>query len=478
MLMTVARRAGGYVRISDAREDDTAGVDRQEADCRALAERRGWTVTEVYPENDTSAFKRRRVELPDGTTALRVVRPAFRKLLDDLAAGAIDALVAYDLDRIARDPRDLEDLIDVVEQHKIPTAAVTGSLDLSTDAGITMARIMVAVANKSSRDTARRVARKQLEMAEQGIPGGGGIRTFGYDRTGMLVVEAEAEIVRELARRIVDEEATLTELARDLTSRSVPTVQGAPIWSSRSVHSVVTKARNAGLRSHKGEIVGKAAWPAILDEQTWRDVLLVLAGRAAGHTTKLQRWLNSVLLCSLCDRPLVGGRAPHKGHRYWCNTVKGGCGKIVINAQDTERVVTEMILGYLKRPDVLADLHRQTSRKATAQARADAAAAQAQLNELAEMWGKRQVTTAEYMAARRPIEDELRTTKAILSAGVPAGVRKLLAATDLPAGWEELTPAECRDTARVVFPNGIVVRPGKRGEFRYQAERLAPVDWA
>lgn len=475
--MTVARRAGAYVRISDAREEDTAGVDRQEADCQALAERRGWAITEVYPENDTSAFKRRRVELPDGKTALRVVRPAFRTLLDDLAAGAIDALVAYDLDRIARDPRDLEDLIDVVEQNKIPTAAVTGSLDLSTDAGITMARVMVALANKSSRDTSRRVARKQLEMAEQGAPGGGGIRTFGYDRTGMVVVEAEAQIVREMARRILDEDATLTALARDLTERGVPTVQGAPIWSSRSVHSAVTKARNAGLREHNGEIVGKATWPAILDEQTWQDVRLVLAGRAAGHTTKLQRWLNSVLLCSLSDHPLVGGRAPHKGHRYWCNTVRGGCGKIAINAQDTERVVTEMILGYLKRPDVLADLHRQTSRQATAQARTDAAAAQAQLAELAELWGKRRITTPEYMAARRPLEDELRTTQAILGAGVPAGVRKLLAAPDLVAGWGELTPAEWRDVARVVFPNGIMVRPGRKGEFRYQSDRLDPVDW-
>lgn len=476
--MTVARRAGAYVRISDARDEDTAGVDRQEADCRALAARRGWEIVEVYPENDTSAFKRRRVELPDGTVGLRVIRPAFRKLLDDLAAGTINALVGYDLDRVARDPRDLEDLIDVVEQHKIPTDAVTGSLDLSTDAGITMARIMVAVANKSSRDTSRRVARKQLEMAEQGIPGGGGIRTFGYDRTGLIVVEAEAEIIRELARRIVDEDATLTELARDLTARGIATVQGAPTWSSRSVHSAVTKARNAGLREHNGEVVGKAAWPAILEEETWQDVRLVLAARAAGHTTKLQRWLNSVLLCSQCDRPLVGGKGARKQHRYWCHTDKGGCGKIAINAEDSERVVTEMILGYIKRPDVLADMHRQTSRQSTAQARKDAAAAQAQLNELAEMWGKRKITTAEYFTARRPIEDELRSTKAILAASVPTGVRKLLAKPNPGAGdWEGLTPAERRDVARLVFPGGIIVRPGAKGEFRFQAERLDPVDF-
>jgi DNA invertase Pin-like site-specific DNA recombinase len=165
--MPRAIAAGAYVRISDDRAGDAAGVGRQEADCRALAERRGWTVADVYTENDTSAFKRRKVRLPDGSTALRVDRPAFRKLLADLSSGAVGALVAYDLDRIARDPRDLEDLIDVVETHKIPTAAVTGSLDLSNDSGVTMARIAVAIANKSSRDTSRRVARKHLELADR-----------------------------------------------------------------------------------------------------------------------------------------------------------------------------------------------------------------------------------------------------------------------------------------------------------------------
>lgn len=475
--MTDARAAGAAVRISDARLDDTAGVDRQEADCRELAKRRGWTITEVYVENDTSAFKRRRVELPDGTTALRVDRPAFRKLLADLAAGVITALVVYDLDRIARDPRDLEDLIDVVEQHKVPTAAVTGSLDLSTDAGITMARIMVAVANKSSRDTGRRVSRKQLEMAEQGIPSGGGIRTFGYDRTGMRVVETEAEIVREMARRIIEDGDTLTGLARDLTARGVPTVQGAPIWSSRSVHSAVTKARNAGLREHKGEIIGKAVWPAILDQDVWEEVRAVLADRSAGHSVKLQRWLNSVLICSNCRRPLVGGTGPRKTHRYWCHTWKGGCGKIAITAQDTEQLVTDMILGYVKRPDVLADLHRQTSQQSTKQARKDAAADEAQLAELAQMWGQRTITTPEYFAARKPVEERLRTAKAILAVGVPGGVRKLLAAKNTTDGWNTLTPPERRDVARVVFPSGIEVKPGAKGEFRYQGERLDPIDW-
>ncbi|MBA3311299.1 MAG: recombinase family protein, partial [Nocardioidaceae bacterium] len=107
-------RAAILVRISDDRAGEAAGVGRQEKDARALADRLGWQVGEVIIENDVSAYKRRTVTLPDGSAALRVVRPGFRRLLELLALGQVDGLIAYDLDRVARDPRDLEDLIDVV----------------------------------------------------------------------------------------------------------------------------------------------------------------------------------------------------------------------------------------------------------------------------------------------------------------------------------------------------------------------------
>src|SRR5690348_2947507 len=106
--MTKPIRAAILVRISDDRAGDAAGVGRQEKDARALAKRLGWRVGEVFVENDTSAFKRRTVTLPDGSTALRVHRPEFRRLLELMHLGQVDGLIAYDLDRVARDPRDLE----------------------------------------------------------------------------------------------------------------------------------------------------------------------------------------------------------------------------------------------------------------------------------------------------------------------------------------------------------------------------------
>ncbi|HEY8111425.1 MAG TPA: recombinase family protein, partial [Actinomycetes bacterium] len=95
----VPSRAIVLVRISDARNGDTAGVDRQEADAQVLAARLGWAVGETIVENDTSAFKRRQVKLADGRKAMRVVRPGFRRALAALEVGDADGLIAYDLDR-------------------------------------------------------------------------------------------------------------------------------------------------------------------------------------------------------------------------------------------------------------------------------------------------------------------------------------------------------------------------------------------
>jgi DNA invertase Pin-like site-specific DNA recombinase len=312
-------RAIALVRISDARNGDTAGVDRQEQDARKLADRLGWTIGEVIVENDTSAFKRRQVKLPDGRKAMRVVRPGFRRALAALEIGEADGLIAHDLDRVARDPRDLEDLIDVVESKnpRVPVESVTGSLRLANDGDVTMGRVLVAMANKSSRDTSRRVTRKHEELAVNGRPSGGGQRGYGYDRSGMVIRGDEAAVVQEMADKIL-EGWSLGAIATDLQRRGVPTVQGG-LWTSRSVRSIVTGPRVAGLRRYKGRVVAEAAWPAILPRDTWQAVCANLAGRSGGNRNQLRRWLTGVLHCGLCRQPLHAWT--NRGSwRFWCAT--------------------------------------------------------------------------------------------------------------------------------------------------------------
>jgi DNA invertase Pin-like site-specific DNA recombinase len=180
----VPKRPAAYLRISSDRFGLEAGVDRQQEDTNDTRKRLRWPeFVKVYKENDTSAFKKRRVVREDGTIDWVVLRPKFRQLLADLASGEIDGVIFYDLDRLVRRPRDLEDLIDIVEYVKRPVLGATGGhMNLINDSDRHMARIMCVMALKSSEDTSRRVARMHLSTAQDGKIQGR--IAYGWVRTG------------------------------------------------------------------------------------------------------------------------------------------------------------------------------------------------------------------------------------------------------------------------------------------------------
>src|SRR5215472_14847485 len=100
--MGQVRAAGIYARISSDQEGSGAGVQRQLSDCKRLAKQLGWPVVDEYVDNDISAYSAR-------------VRPEYRRLLDDIAAGVLDAVLVYHLDRLTRRPKELEEFLDVLD---------------------------------------------------------------------------------------------------------------------------------------------------------------------------------------------------------------------------------------------------------------------------------------------------------------------------------------------------------------------------
>lgn len=428
-------KTGLYLRISDDRLGEERGVARQETDCRRLAASLGWDILEagVYRENDTSAFQRRTVTLPDGTKARRVVRPKFRRMLEDLADGTIDAVIGYDLDRVARDPRDLEDLIDVCEQTGRPARSVTGSLDLSTDAGITMARVAVAVANQSSRDTSRRVRRVKQDQIAAGRWLGGGKRAYGYTGDRTAIIPAEAEIVREAAARVLAGEG-LGRITNDLRARGINGSLGRP-FARNSLRGVLIRPVVAGLLTYRGEIVGKAPWPAILDEDTWRAVRAEIDSRPRQDTT-LVHWLTGLAVCGLCGSRLRGNDGG-----YLCVASKGGCARIWVSQNHLERLITGLLTQ-----------RAAASPPPTVPTQA-ALVDDSQLAELAAMWGRQEISLAEYRAAREEVVKRLRAA-APERPRLPAWARS----GDLEALWPTLD-AMGRRTVAGAFIEAVVVRP-------------------
>lgn len=352
------KTVGVYVRISRDPSQTERGVRNQEKDCRELAERHGWNVGEVYRENDTSAFRRRVVTLPDGRKAHRVVRPEFRRLLEDIEGGRIDGFVAYDLDRVARDPRDLEDLIDLKESSDAIVQSVTGSLRLENDSDITSARMMVAVANKSSRDTARRVRDAARHRSQAGHYHGGTNPPFGYQvireegqRARLVPHPARAKLVHEAAERILAGDS-LYGVCNDWNDRGITTSTGSH-WRSKTLRNALT---NRGILGET--TAGTKGWDAILDEETFDRLGTLfndparLSFQATSKTYEGKRTMGGGLtICAVCGKNLVS--QVHRGRpRLICHRqATGGCGTVTVDHEHLEEYVFAKVLTALETND-------------------------------------------------------------------------------------------------------------------------------
>lgn len=305
-------RVALYARISEDPKDVRAGVDRQRDDCIALAARRGWDITEHYIDNDLSAYRK------------AVVRPRFEQMLTDLTGGDLDGIVVYDLDRLVRQPRDLERLIDIYEGSDHVFASAEGDIDLQGSGGRTMARVLTAFANKSSSDTGRRVSRAHLEAARKGLPPGGP-RTFGWrDKIELDPVEAAH------ARGAIDQVMNGVPLAavmRDLNERGIKTSKGGE-WTDSGFRFYLRNPRLAGFRAHKGEIMlddlGEPVMglhEPLIGREEWEVLQLRVAkakggGKRPGGRTHM---LSGLLRCGVCGGPMFGdGSRPNGGHVYSC----------------------------------------------------------------------------------------------------------------------------------------------------------------
>src|SRR5580658_5018281 len=256
-------RFGGDVRISDdewVKDERTGelrlsekGVTRQKEDIRALAGKLDVDIVKWYEENDTTAFKKKRIRLPNGRSVWRVIRPEFREMLEDYEDGKIDGVIFYDLDRLARQPRDLEDLIDLVEFYKRPVETVTGNIDLRTSGGRAMARVLVAMANKSSEDTSRRVARAWLQSAQEGRGNRwvGRRRRFGFQPDGTLN-EVEAEGIRQAAKRFLAG-GSWNSVVR-FFGKSGHAPLRARSWTAVSVQQILLNPSTAGIAVYNGSL--------------------------------------------------------------------------------------------------------------------------------------------------------------------------------------------------------------------------------
>lgn len=456
-------QAAIYCRISSDPDGLALGVERQETLCRSEAERRGWAVVEVYVDNDMSAYSGK-------------PRPAYDRMLEDLRQGLRDGVLVVDTDRLTRQPKELEEFIDVADAHGIALANVSGEMDLSTSDGRFRARILGAVARQESEKKSERIMRQRDQMAVKGLPHPKA-RSFGFESDGMTHRDIEASLIRKAARDVLAG-VSMGNVAREWNELGVTTATGRK-WNLRSVSLLLNQPRIAGYRVHRGEIIGDGQWEPIVDQVTWEQLQALFKSRKRGPGRPPRHLLSGILVCGRCEGAMRASGS--KGHPiYSCqkDASRGTCGRLSVHRGHADGEIREQVLatvthagGLAKAVGFLSSSGEETA-KLTAQLERD----RLMLEQLAsDYYDEGLIGRAEFFGNRDRLERRIQTTSRALeraSGTIP----------DIPADyagasrwWDEVDNDQRRVLVEVLIER-IVVRPLDASKpRRFDPERLEPV---
>ncbi|MFF1450134.1 recombinase family protein [Streptomyces sp. NPDC058274] len=461
----------GALTPEEAKERERKGVLKQREDLAALAANMGVPVA-WYEDNNLSAFKR------------RVKRKDFERMLVDLAApGLRGGILAVDIDRLTRQNRDLERVIDIYEGNKQKLGFVTLSgqnFDLSTPDGRFSARIMVSVANKASEDMSRRLKREMLRKAREGEVSGGH-RPFGWEEDRKTARPKEAEMVASQTEAGIQGDSVATVTRRFKEAGFVGRT-GKP-YDRTAVRRILLNPRNAGIRVYQGEplkddegqyVMGD--WDALVSVQSWEALRAkweTNQGAGQSREYRTSTLLSGILRCGACGTRMVAANSASKYPKYRCAEGAGGCGNVSIIRNKTDEVIRQLVTEYLERAAKNLSLAQEPEEKQW-EKEPELTEAETELADIKAMYNAGKIKATTYAILLDDLEgkiEKLRGERALFQATRPSLAPSLDAMKD---GWGQLSIERQRDVVRSVLRSVLVATTRKRGA-GIDLERLTPV---
>lgn len=382
--MAIKGTGATYLRRSKDKKERGRNVAWQKRENRQLAKffaNEDLPESAVYADNDMSA-----------SLFAKKARTDWQRLLLDIEHGPIRRLYSVMVDRITRLPKEIEKLIDLANRGLFDLVIIPNpnydddkdqlpyiAIDLRTPEGVSSIRGMVNNADIEVRNLSIRLKRTARRLRAEGKTDHGVIavgfkgRRHGLDNdAGEVIEETEAERLRIDARRWVNG-VQLSTIALEWSGN----VEGLPMvarpmvshinwrdgtktaqtqWTPGQVRNTLTNPRNAGLRMHKGEVIGKLP-TAIYDAALWADVQNYAEGGTRGpRATKRSKWTGWVICAgkmedgSPCGAVMLWNDATSGAH-FKCVKTQGrrACGKNYCRADALEDVTYKWLLENIDR---------------------------------------------------------------------------------------------------------------------------------
>ena len=357
-------RCAIYTRKSseEGLEQDFNSLDAQREACAAYVlsqASEGWSlVRESYDDG--------------GLSGGSLKRPALQRLLADVAAGKIDTIVVYKVDRLTRSLLDFAKLVEAFDKVDTSFVSVTQSFNTTTSMGRLTLNMLLSFAQFEREVTAERIRDKIAASKAKGM-WMGGTPPLGYEPKGrsLSIVEEHAEIVRDIYRRyraLGNVSLVAAELERDGV-QAPERISGAGRkfgrrpFSKGNLYFILKNPIYVGEIRHRGQIyAGQHA--GIVDREIWNEVQKRLKVNLRGE--RRARAANASPLAGIvfdeAGKPLIPVHAC-KGkvrYRYYVSralqlgSTSDRRTGIRVPAREVENHVAEIIASILDNPTTIA----------------------------------------------------------------------------------------------------------------------------
>lgn len=309
------KRCAIYTRKSTTMglEQDFNSLDAQHEACAAYVRRQpGWTLVEqTYSDG--------------GFTGANIERPAFQRLLADVAAGKIDVVVVYKVDRLSRSLLDFAKVMERFNAGGASFVSVTQNFSTADAMGRLTLNMLMSFAEFEREMIAERT-RDKIAMSRRKGKWTGGPVPFGYSAKDkrLVINEAEAAIVREAFalflqhRRIFAVATSLNDrrqLPRGMAGR--PAKHGLR-WTKDSMRRLLRSPIYVGQMMYGDELY-PGEHPRLVDETTFRRAQRILEGgerELRFNGLNPEYVLRGLLRCGQCGDPMTPA-STRKGNKQW-----------------------------------------------------------------------------------------------------------------------------------------------------------------
>ena len=335
-----------YTRVSTAAQTEGYSLEAQQERLREYADYKNLEIAGEYCDAGKSGKS-------------IVGRPAFLQMLDDISSEKdnISFVLVFKLSRFGRNAADILKSLQLLEDYEVDLICVEDAIDSSTPGGKLTLTILSAVAEIERENiNVQFMAGKMQKILSGGWPGGPA--PYGYRSVNKeLVVEPEeAEIVKLIFDRYIQDDGTLNGVAIWLNNNGYSRISKGEVkpftydfivnvLDNPTYHGKINYFRRTNLKgvrkNPKDAVEVDGIHEAIIDEALWQQAR-EKRGASSGRQEKVDEpdrvsLLSGLIKCPACGSGLIATKNKHVNknrgghyktiHYYSCRYYRKSAGR-------------------------------------------------------------------------------------------------------------------------------------------------------